>query len=79
MNVHLESYGCSANIVDAEMISGLLSQKGYNVVNNDPQADLNVIVTCTVKDPTSNKMVKRIRSLSSTGKSLLIAWMHAKN
>ena len=73
MKVHVESYGCSANIADAEMISGLLSQKGYNVLNNDPDSDLNVIVTCTVKDPTFNKMVKRIKSLSSTGKPLIIA------
>ena len=73
MKVHVESYGCSANIADAEMISGLLSQKGYKVLNNDPNSDLNVIVTCTVKDPTSNKMVKRIKALSSTGKPLIIA------
>src|ERR1044072_3714073 len=60
-NVWIEAYGCSANIADSEIISGLLKNQGYNIVNSTDDADLNIIVTCSVKDSTEHKMLHRIK------------------
>ncbi|HEX5186989.1 MAG TPA: tRNA (N(6)-L-threonylcarbamoyladenosine(37)-C(2))-methylthiotransferase [Nitrososphaeraceae archaeon] len=72
-NVWIEAYGCSANIADSEIISGLLKSQGYNIVNLIEDADLNIIVTCSVKDSTEHKMLHRIKKLTSYNKPIIVA------
>ncbi len=72
-NVWIEAYGCSANIADSEIISGLLKNQGYNIVNCTDDADLNIIVTCSVKDSTEHKMLHRIKKLTSYSKPVIVA------
>ncbi len=69
--VHIEAYGCSASFADSEMISGLVSNGGHTLVSDSNDADLNLVVTCSVKDATANKMVHRIKNL--TKKPLVVA------
>lgn len=63
--IYVESYGCSASSADSEMISGLITAGGHTLSDDTESADLSVIVTCSVKDTTANRMAHRIRSLSS--------------
>ena len=63
--IFVEAYGCSASFADSEMISGLIQNGGHTLVDNTSESDLNVIVTCSVKDATANKMIHRIKSLES--------------
>lgn len=69
--IFVEAYGCSASFADSEMISGLISNGGHTLVKNSSESDLNIIVTCSVKDSTANKMMHRIKSLKS--KPLVVA------
>jgi MiaB-like tRNA modifying enzyme len=71
--VYIESYGCSANLADAEIIAGLLLDAGYVITQSPSEADLNIIVTCTVKDPTYQRMVTRLKALTSLGRPLIVA------
>ena len=71
--VYIESYGCSANLADAEIIAGLLLEAGYTTTQSPSEADLNIIVTCTVKDPTYQRMVTRLKALTSLGRPLIVA------
>jgi len=71
--VYIESYGCSANLADAEIIAGLLLDAGYVITQSPSEADLNIIVTCTVKDPTYQRMVTRLKVLTSLGRPLIVA------
>jgi threonylcarbamoyladenosine tRNA methylthiotransferase CDKAL1 len=71
--VYIESYGCSANLADAEIVAGLLLDAGYTITRSPTEADLNVIVTCTVKDPTYQRMVTRLKALTSLGKPMIVA------
>ena len=71
--VYIESYGCSANLSDAEITAGLLSEAGYTITQSPSEADLNIIVTCTVKDPTYQRMVTRLKALTSLNKPLIVA------
>ncbi|MEM2210742.1 MAG: tRNA (N(6)-L-threonylcarbamoyladenosine(37)-C(2))-methylthiotransferase [Nitrososphaerales archaeon] len=73
MRAYIEVYGCSANVADCEMIMGLLKEAGFQFVNNEYEADVNLIVTCTVKTPTSQRMVYRIKKLTETKKPLIVA------
>jgi threonylcarbamoyladenosine tRNA methylthiotransferase CDKAL1 len=72
-NIWIEAYGCSANIADSEIISGMLKSNGYNIVNYDDEADLHIIVTCSVKDSTEHKMLNRIKQLTLNNKPLIVA------
>ncbi|HEX2614625.1 MAG TPA: tRNA (N(6)-L-threonylcarbamoyladenosine(37)-C(2))-methylthiotransferase [Nitrososphaera sp.] len=71
--VWVEAYGCSASMADSEMISGLLKSAGYEIATKQGDGALNLIVTCSVKDTTEHKMVSRIKSLSKSGKPLVVA------
>ncbi|HEU5461228.1 MAG TPA: tRNA (N(6)-L-threonylcarbamoyladenosine(37)-C(2))-methylthiotransferase [Nitrososphaeraceae archaeon] len=72
-NVWIEAYGCSANLADSEIIAGTLNSQGYNIVNCIDDSDLNIIVTCSVKDSTEHKMLHRIKQLTVDNKPLLVA------
>ncbi|MCE2615151.1 MAG: tRNA (N(6)-L-threonylcarbamoyladenosine(37)-C(2))-methylthiotransferase [Nitrosopumilus sp. (ex Thoosa mismalolli)] len=69
--IFVEAYGCSASFADSEMISGLIQNGGHTLVDDSSQSDLNVVVTCSVKDRTANKMIHRIKSLKT--KPLIVA------
>ena len=69
--IWVEAYGCSASFADSEMISGLILNGGHTLAKDISDSDLNLIVTCSVKDATANKMVNRIKRLKS--KPLIIA------
>ncbi len=69
--IWVEAYGCSASFADSEMISGLIVNGGHTLADSAFDSDLNLVVTCSVKDVTANKMIHRIKSLKS--KPLVIA------
>jgi len=69
--IFVEAYGCSASFADSEMISGLILNGGHTLVDSSSESDLNVVVTCSVKDTTANKMMYRIKSLKT--KPLIVA------
>jgi len=71
--IFVEVFGCTANLADAEIISGLLKEEGHILVNSPIDAELTVMLTCTVKTPTENKMIKRIKQLSRLDASLIVA------
>ncbi|MGH9933994.1 MAG: tRNA (N(6)-L-threonylcarbamoyladenosine(37)-C(2))-methylthiotransferase [Nitrososphaerales archaeon] len=76
--VRIESYGCSASMADSEMIAGLLKSSGHELISDVNGADVNLIVTCAVKDVTANRMVYRIKDLTRIGKPLVVAGCLAK-
>ncbi|MDE1863115.1 MAG: tRNA (N(6)-L-threonylcarbamoyladenosine(37)-C(2))-methylthiotransferase [Thaumarchaeota archaeon] len=69
--IWIEAYGCSASFADSEMITGLVVNGGHTLAEDPADADLNLIVTCAVKDATANKMINRIKKLKS--KPLVVA------
>jgi len=69
--IYIEAYGCSASFADSEMISGLAVNGGHTLTQNESDADLNLVVTCSVKDVTANKMIHRIKNLKT--KPLIVA------
>ena len=69
--IFVEAYGCSASFADSEMISGLIVNGGHILATDSSESDLNLIVTCSVKDTTANKMMHRIKTLKT--KPLIVA------
>ncbi len=46
MNIFFISLGCDKNLVDSEVMLGLLDEKGYQIIDDETQADVMVINTC---------------------------------
>ena len=45
MNIFFVSLGCDKNLVDSEVMLGLLDAKGYQIVDDETLADVMVINT----------------------------------
>ena len=69
--IWVEAYGCSASFADSEMITGLIVNGGHTLAEDPSESDLNLIVTCSVKDATATKMIHRIKE--SQTKPLVVA------
>jgi MiaB-like tRNA modifying enzyme len=71
MNIYIETYGCSANQNNGEIMAGMLERAGHIIVQNEKNSDINILNSCIVKGPTLSKMLSRIKELSS--KRLIVA------
>ena len=63
--VYIETYGCSANQNNSEILAGILSQAGFALTNNLELADLVIVNSCVVKGKTESKIKRRIQDLKS--------------
>lgn len=70
--VFIETYGCSANQNNSEIIKGILRQSGYEITNNEKIADILIVNTCIVKGKTESKIKRRIQDLSKLYKNKLM-------
>ena len=59
--IYVEAHGCASSYSDSEMISGILSGAGHTLTGNRDESDIGVLVTCSVKDATANKMIHRMK------------------
>lgn len=69
---YIETYGCSANKNNSEILKGILTQSGYIITNNEKIADIIILNTCIVKGKTENKIKRRIQDLSDLYKNKLM-------
>ncbi|UZE93991.1 MAG: tRNA (N(6)-L-threonylcarbamoyladenosine(37)-C(2))-methylthiotransferase [Candidatus Pacearchaeota archaeon] len=63
MNIYIETYGCSANQSDGEIMKGLLS-RSFSITENEKLANIIILNTCIVKGPTLKRMESRIKHFS---------------
>ena len=49
--IFVKTFGCSHNASDSEYMLGILSNQGYEIVDNLEDSDLTIINSCTVKSP----------------------------
>lgn len=60
---HIQTFGCSANQNNTEIMSGLLTQSGHTLTNNHEIADVIILNTCVVKQKTESKIKRQIQDL----------------
>lgn len=63
MKVFIESYGCTFNQADGQIIAGNLQENDMEIVDTIDDADVVIVNTCYVKLPTEDKMTYRIQKL----------------
>lgn len=70
---YVRVYGCSANVADSEIVSGLIEDAGHRVVDKLEDADAVIVLTCTVKSPTQHKVLKYLEKISGMDLPLVVA------
>ncbi|RLI77668.1 threonylcarbamoyladenosine tRNA methylthiotransferase [Archaeoglobales archaeon] len=71
MKVYLETYGCTMNQADSDIIRGVLSRE-FELSDLD-NADVVVINSCGVIEYTERKIIRRILELKKEGKRIILA------
>ena len=73
LKYYLETYGCSLNAADSDIIVGRLEAiKGQRVKDID-KAELILLNTCGVKEPTEDKIIHRLQELSQEDTPIVVA------
>ncbi len=75
MKIYMETFGCTFNQADSQIMAGLLEETGGKIVKSPEEADVIIINTCYVKQPTEQKITNRIGKMQAQfpQKKLLIA------
>jgi tRNA-2-methylthio-N6-dimethylallyladenosine synthase len=63
----VETFGCQMNQHDSERMAGLLEQAGYDRTDDDRDADVIVINTCSVREKAEEKLYTRLGEIRTMG------------
>jgi threonylcarbamoyladenosine tRNA methylthiotransferase CDKAL1 len=72
MNIYVETYGCTANKSDERLLIGLLRHQGHQIVENLTDADVLILLTCTVIATTEQRMLSRLKVFQKTHKKIIV-------
>ncbi|KAI9141445.1 hypothetical protein BKA69DRAFT_1073451 [Paraphysoderma sedebokerense] len=74
-SVWVKTWGCSHNNSDSEYMAGLLNSHGYNIVSESQKdsAQLWLLNSCTVKNPSEQTFVNAINAAKDSGKHVVLA------
>ncbi|WP_373600575.1 30S ribosomal protein S12 methylthiotransferase RimO [Paraclostridium bifermentans] len=69
LKIALESLGCSKNLVDAEIMMGILNRKGYKLVGEFEEADIILVNTCGFIESAKQESIDTILDLAELKKT----------
>lgn len=72
MQIALVNHGCSKNLVDSELMLGLLSQKGYEITLDETQAEIVIVNTCSFIHDAEEESVRSILKMINDGKKVVV-------
>ena len=71
--IWIKTYGCSHNVSDGEYMEGMLSHYGYRITNDEKDADLWLLNSCTVKDPSQAAFMNLVNKAKAINKHVVVA------
>ena len=69
--IALINHGCAKNLVDSELMLGMLSQEGFSITLNDDEADIVIINTCSFIHDAEQESVQSIIEMVNKGKKII--------
>ncbi len=70
--IALISHGCAKNLVDSELILGILSQNGYQITLNENETDTVIVNTCSFICDAEKESVHSILEMVDEGKKVIV-------
>ncbi|KTF80744.1 hypothetical protein cypCar_00032840 [Cyprinus carpio] len=68
LKVYFETYGCQMNISDTEIAWSILQKAGYSRTHELPEADVVLLVTCSIREKAEQTIWNRLKHLTALKK-----------
>jgi len=62
-NLYIESYGCAMNLADSEVVASIMKEHGFSTTQDEHDADVIFINTCSIRDNAEQRIRKRLTQL----------------
>ncbi|WP_277015064.1 tRNA (N6-isopentenyl adenosine(37)-C2)-methylthiotransferase MiaB [Prevotella corporis] len=59
----IETYGCQMNVADSEVVASVMGMAGYDICENEGEADAIFLNTCSIRENAENKIYNRLETL----------------
>jgi tRNA-2-methylthio-N6-dimethylallyladenosine synthase len=59
----IESYGCAMNFADSEVVASIMAENGIETIQDEMEADIIFINTCSIRDNAEQKIRHRLKAL----------------
>jgi tRNA-2-methylthio-N6-dimethylallyladenosine synthase len=56
----IETYGCQMNVADSEVVASIMKMDGYTLTDDEKEADVIFINTCSIRDNAEKRVIQRI-------------------
>ena len=73
MKIALINHGCAKNLVDAELMLGILAENGYEITLDETESDIVIVNTCSFIQDAEKESVQSILELVNAGKKVIVA------
>ena len=64
----IETYGCQMNVADSEVVASIMQMAGYELCEDESQADAIFLNTCSIRENAENKIYSRLEALHAEQK-----------
>lgn len=66
--LYIETYGCQMNVADSEVVASVMKMAGYELTENESEADAVFLNTCSIRENAENKIYHRLEALHAEQK-----------
>lgn len=73
MKIALINHGCAKNLVDSELILGILAEKGHQITLDESAADIVIVNTCSFIHDAEKESVQTLLRMVDAGKKVIAA------
>ena len=73
MKIALINHGCAKNLVDSELILGILAEKGHQITLDESDADIVIVNTCSFIHDAEKESVQTLLRMVDAGKKVIAA------
>lgn len=73
MKISLINHGCAKNLVDAELLLGILDKNGYSITLDEDDADIVIVNTCSFIHDAEKESVQSILEMIDKGKKVIVS------
>src|SRR5574344_966873 len=73
MKIALINHGCAKNLVDSELMLGLLADNGFDITLDDREAPIVIVNTCSFIQDAEAESVQSILQMIKAGKKVIVA------
>lgn len=71
--IALVNHGCAKNLVDSEIMLGLLAQNGYGITLDETESDIVIVNTCAFINDAERESIHSILEMIEEGKKVIVA------